>query len=770
METFLLILVIAIFGLIIINKINGINRKITKLENELKKQPKKAFEAAEKKEEFVPYKPETPSRPVPEDIFEPKVPEIKEEFVPPVVIMDTPPPVPVMDTIPVPPPTAQKQKKKINIEKYIGENLFGKIGILILVAGIGFFVKYAIDQNWINEVMRTALGFACGIALLLLAGKLKKKYRAFSSLLAGGAFAVFYVTVAVAYHYYFLFSQPVAFSILVLTTVGMTILATIYDHRELAIIALLGGFISPFIVSSGQGNYMVLFSYILILNTGMFALSLVKKWAELPVISFVLTTTVMLLYTIGTETDGYLDIEVYKDLPRHLFIFASLFYFIFLLPVLSILKNQKTVANNILLILVAVNNFVYLGFGLFYIHYMNLSFKADGLLSLFIGLVNGAVLFWLYKQKKDYKLLIHTMLSLTVVFITITVPLQLDGNWIPILWTSELLVMTWLYIKSRIRLYEYFSLTLIMLVLITFLAAIFRYYHYGDSGIRFLVTHLYTGLAFGVVAILISRYREIFDSGVILRYRPWNQIMIVFSAVIIYYVLGHEIYEHTTGAACTKSLILFSVGYLSLFAVVLKKRFPITRNVKFYRTILFLDTLFFAFDSYIVPIKEFSKRNEVLLSWCLALAVILTFVYIGWQYYRSITQYKLRSGFTVYFTLLATLSWLALENLFLTSMGLHEDGSAGLSVALSIAGFVQMALGMRLHFKVLRKLSLVTLGIVLAKLIIVDLWAMPTVGKIIVFILLGITLLTLSFLYQKLKAVLFEDDEKPQTQDEDEDW
>ena len=65
---------------------------------------------------------------------------------------------------------------------------------------------------------------------------------------------------------------------------------------------------------------------------------------------------------------------------------------------------------------------------------------------------------------------------------------------------------------------------------------------------------------------------------------------------------------------------------------------------------------------------------------------------------------------------------------------------------------------MRLHQKVLRIISLFTLGIVLVKLVLVDLWAMPTVGKIVVFIMLGVILLVLSFLYQKLKDVLFKDD------------
>lgn len=75
-------------------------------------------------------------------------------------------------------------------------------------------------------------------------------------------------------------------------------------------------------------------------------------------------------------------------------------------------------------------------------------------------------------------------------------------------------------------------------------------------------------------------------------------------------------------------------------------------------------------------------------------------------------------------------------------------------------GFVQMGLGMRLHQKLLRMVSLATFGLVLLKLVFDDLWAMPTIGKIIVFIILGLILLILSFLYQKLKDVLFKNDEE----------
>ena len=72
-------------------------------------------------------------------------------------------------------------EKTTNYEKFIGENLFGKIGILVFILGIGYFVKYAIDQNWINEVARTGMGFAVGVVMLGLAHWLHQRYPTFQA-------------------------------------------------------------------------------------------------------------------------------------------------------------------------------------------------------------------------------------------------------------------------------------------------------------------------------------------------------------------------------------------------------------------------------------------------------------------------------------------------------------------------------------------------------------------------------------------------------------
>ena len=106
---------------------------------------------------------------------------------------------------------------------------------------------------------------------------------------------------------------------------------------------------------------------------------------------------------------------------------------------------------------------------------------------------------------------------------------------------------------------------------------------------------------------------------------------------------------------------------------------------------------------------------------------------------------------------LIALSVVSSTRLILLQAGV-TNFSAGLSLSLALTGFAQMLIGMRKHLKEVRMISLFTLGIVLAKLVLNDLWSMPAVGKIITFIVLGVLLLVLSFLYQRLKNVLFDND------------
>ena len=642
------------------------------------------------------------------------------------------------------------KRKQVNYEKFIGENLFGKIGILVFVIGVGFFVKYAIDKDWINETLRTVLGFLTGSALLVVAERLQKKYRTFSSLLAGGAFAVFYLTVAIAFHFYHLFPQTVAFTILIAITLFMSILSILYDRRELAIISLVGGFLAPFLVSTGNGNYLVLFTYMSILNLGMFGLSIYQKWGELPVIAFVFTYVVMGIFLLTGFTTGSTHISV------HLFIFATLFYFIFLLPILRVEAVKK---NRGLLLVIITNNFIYLLLGILFLRNMGLPFKSEGLLSLLIAIINLVLVIWLRMSKKDYKFLIYAMLGLVLTFVSITIPIQLDGNYITLFWAAEMVLLLWLYVKSKIGVYERATQVLMGLTLVSYLMDIYNVLMTSSSSETIFLnssfaTSLFVGLATRAFALLMGRYRSLFTEARYLRYTPWNSIMLLAAAAILYYTFMAEFALHLAGATRSGMMLAFTSAAIFILSYAFKKRFPIKQYTIPYLTAMGMNVLIYAIniwgDQWV-----YTSLTPALLRWFAAAFVIANLYYVARQYYTLI---GLKTPFTVYLNVLALFLWLTMARSFLLQAGV-EDFDAGFSVSLSIAGFIQMALGMRLHQKVLRIISLSTFGIVLLKLVLKDLWAMPTIGKIIVFIILGLILLILSFLYQKLKDVLFKNDE-----------
>ncbi len=660
-------------------------------------------------------------------------------------------------------PTEQPTKKNRNYEKIIGGNLFGKIGIIVFVIGIGLFVKYAISENWISEIARTVLGFFVGSALLFVSERLHKKYRTFSSLLAGGAFAVFYLIIAIAFHYYQLFSQPVAFVLLVGVTVFMSILSVLYDRRELAAISLVGGFLAPFLVSSGDGSYITLFTYIAILNIGMFGLSIYKKWSELVVISFAFTYCIMGLYLFNSDlimNDSSVD---YATEFSNLLLFATLFYFIFLLPIMHVLKNSSQKINRILLSVVISNNFIYLGLGVLFLQHMSLSFKAVGLLSLFIALVNLSLAYFLRKRQQEKTLLTYAIIGLVLTFVSVTVPLQLDGHYITLFWASEMVLLLWLYIKSRMRIYESASLILLLLTLVSYLIDIsYSIEGYYTNLPIFLntvfITNIYTGLMSGVFAYLLASKREQFLTTRYLRYKPWNAIMTVSSAIILYYTFVAEFYMHLKPeVVAEKTVLLFSVVSILGLSVLARKRFPITAHLKLYALAMGVSVLLLIVNS--LNVSPYYTTLFNLLGWVMVAVVVATLYYISRMYYciQGVTR-----GFTIYLNVIASLALVALFYSFLQQMEIKNEFGTGLSIALAVAGFVQMGLGMRLNIKLLRIISFVTFGIVLVKLLLIDLWAMATIGKIIVFVLLGLMLLVLSFFYQKKKDVLYknDDDEK----------
>lgn len=645
-------------------------------------------------------------------------------------------------------PRPRKERKPVNYEKYIGENLFGKIGILILVLGMGLFVKYAIDNEWINETLRTILGFGVGGLLLFVAWRLKDSYRTFSSLLAGGAFAIFYVTVAIAYHYYGLFSQTAAFILLVLFTGFMSSLSILYNRRELAIIALVGGFIAPFLVSSGDGSYLMLFTYVMILDLGMFGLSIYKKWGELPVICFALTWIVFAGYTYATD----LDLMGGAQLTR-LLIFSIAFYLIFLLSVASIVRINIRRINQYLLGVIGLNNFVFLFFALCLLYNMELERNYKGLITLFVAAINFVLFFWIKRKGEHFTFLMHTLLGIALTFVSVTIPIQLEGTFITLFWASEVMIILWFYNRFRLRIYEIFAWILPVLTLSSYGMDVFHGFaeaRNGDSTLfinGLFATGIFTGLSYWVDAWLV-RPTRISTKGPLLT-----------GCVVLYIAFVFDFYSYIDPEIVSFSYIeTFTVAVLFAANVLLGKNYlPVSRNAGGYGLLLGLSLFLFVGMSFWVGDESRFFIPRFLL-W-LSLLLIGGHIFIlGRYYYKEFDARDKRThGMTLYICILSTVLLAVGTNNLLNQLGLPDELSAGFSISLSLAGFMQMAAGMRLHLKVVRMISLATFSIVLLKLVMVDLWLLPTIGKVVVFIIIGVILLVLSFLYQKLKTALFDD-------------
>ena len=643
-----------------------------------------------------------------------------------------------------------------NFEKYIGENLFGKIGILIFIIGIGFFVKYAIDQNWINETARTLMGYAVGAGMLVLAERLHKRYHTFSSLLAGGAFGIYYLITAIAFHYYALFSHTIAFVILCVTTIFMSAVSVLYDRKELAVTALVGGFIAPFIISTDSSSIISLQIYITILNIGMFCLAMYKKWAILPMVSFAFTYIILW----GTTALGsFSDSESVTTYPT-LFAFATLFYVIFLLPVVFILRTQYGENTRLgLLGIITANSFMYLIYGDFLLQHFEASSDTTAYLAFFIAAVNLAIHLYLRFRVEGQDTLRNLMLGLAVTFASMGIPILFSAANVLMVWAAESVLLLWLFTKEKNRIYELASAVLLLLTLgaLAYYRTTDTFIHdTGDSlffnGAFFVTT--FVSIAYYVVAVIMQFNKELFsDTKRLIAYTPCNAIAYALGFSILFLAFRDNFHFHLEQPISEYASLLTANIMLLGGALILRKRFEISENKLAYEISLYLAGILFA-----MTVWNYTAPEGLLLRWLMALVTIAHMAYcMRGQLLVTSNQRNLH----IEYSIISTLMWLTLTRLLLITFN-EVNFSTAFSLSLGIAAFILMCIGMRYHSKEIRIVSLAEFGIVIGKLILNDVWAMPALGKIIVFISLGAILLILSFLYQKLKDALFNEEEQEQ--------
>lgn len=684
------------------------------------------------------------------------------------------------------------KEKNPDLEKFIGENLINKLGILILVLGISYFVKFAIDKNWINEPARVGIGILCGSLVMLIANKLRKKYAAFSSVLVAGAIAIFYFTIAIAFHEYKLFSQEVAFAIMVIITIFSCFVSLSYNKIELAVLSLIGGFAVPFMISTGSGNYIVLFTYIIILNIGITLLAFYKKWNLVNILAFIFT---VLLF------GGWFIQDNQSDAPHYLggLLFAFAFYIIFI--VTNIINNLRTKAvfSKAQLTMLFAATIFFFAVGMVTLNSYHPEYK--GLFTAGLAILNLFFAWFLYKKFSLDKVAVYMLIGLTLTFITLAIPIQFKGNYITLFWAAEAVLLMWLAKKSNIKSYRFASVIVHALAIGSLVIDWTQ--KYNDEAILNIVINPIFGTGIFVVASLFAVFFLLKNETLHLpffaaEFNSTKYRKFVFIAGIIFlYLVGliealfQAVYHIDNDNSAVSIPATYHLLFTAAIAFVLFRRKK-QYNLEIVNIIACVNIILFAFT--FLSFSFFENRAYVdgtsmyKIAFNLHYIMLAITVFFGVLIYQSnkekpvfrIFNNKVFIWVAAFILVVIASKEVLLHGLkLLTEPMQSQDLSSYKQISFAtqkviktafpvlwgILAFIFLIFGIKKQIKSVRIIALVLLGITIVKLFTYDINNISETGKIIAFILLGVLILIISFVYQKIKVLVI-DDSKEEINDE----
>jgi uncharacterized membrane protein len=201
--------------------------------------------------------------------------------------------------LPAPGAPARAAEPTINWERFLGVNLFAWVGGLALFLGVAFFIKYAFEHDLISPAMRVVIGLAVGLGALVTGLWLsRERYAATVQTLCGSGILILYADVFASHAFYHFIDPLAAFALMSLVTATAFLLAVRLEAQPIAILGLLGGFLTPPLLSTGEDRPVGLFSYVALLDAGLIAVALHRRWDHLVLLSGAATVVMELGWNI----------------------------------------------------------------------------------------------------------------------------------------------------------------------------------------------------------------------------------------------------------------------------------------------------------------------------------------------------------------------------------------------------------------------------------------------------------------------------------------
>jgi len=465
---------------------------------------------------------------------------------------------------------------------FTGGNLLVRIGGVILFFGLAFLVKYVAEHTTVSLETRLVFVGLVGMVLIVLGWKFKTKEGAYGQILQGVGIAVLYLVIYGASKFYTLLSFESAFLWMFVVVIFGSFLALRQSSLPLALFSTTGGFLVPILTSTGEGSHVILFTYYLFLNLGIFFMAWKEAWRVLNLVGFVFTFVIATSWGVLRYSP-----ELFATTEPFLVLFFLMYLVI---SILFVGKNQKHLIDSTLLfglpsvvfpLQVALTSHTEYGAG----------YSAIIMGSLYL------ILSKVLQNKTPNRLLLESFFGLGILFLTIAIPYFFDADITAAFWAVESSAVVWLAIKQKRNFARYLGEFLLFLSVGLYLFEALR------NTMSFSV---YLGYLIVVSATLFSAFlqymhREKFVEGVmlsvvylILSFSVWMISVISLSLWIDVYQFWHKV---LLGFIVGTGIYAFVEHFFKwkLIVKMLQAMFPIGG-------VLFLSTIFFN-SSYFHPFE-----------------------------------------------------------------------------------------------------------------------------------------------------------------------
>lgn len=701
------------------------------------------------------------------------VPVVAEKVTP---VMEPAPVTPLVKEKPIAPQPQPKPAEKSSMESFLGENLASKIGIAVILIGIGVGVKYAIDKNLMGPAMRIALGYLAGAILIGFGLFSKRKYGNLSAVMFAGGMAALYFVTFMAYDFYGLMPKLTAFGLMVVFTIVTSVAAVWYNNQIIAIIGLIGAYAVPFLLSDGTGKVLHLFVYVTIINVGILYLAFRKTWDSIYIMAFSCTWFIFFVLWLN----GIFN-HAKWDVPSQ-FGFLCVFYVLFYAALVANKLHRKSPVSGGDITVLCIHSVLAFTFGTALVDEMEGSWNTNGIFALVFAATH-LVVAMILKWKQDIDHLYYLALGFALMFATASVPMFFEVRGITIVWSIEAALFFWIGRRKNFPFLEKVSYIPLGLSI----ASMYMLWRFEmPSDMRPLINPIFfTGLIFSAAFLFIASIHFVDQKkGVESKLDPFYsglaQTSFYLGLLALYLTIGVEIYHYWLGKYHYALDDEYFIVYQLIFSMIymgaiqlLNRYFLKDRSVAITTGMTALVVLFtfltlglyklsdqgymFSSNWYDeLEVKPVFARSLRYISY-----VVLAFMLFSvWLTQKSMsTTRQFRRGMEIAFHI--TFVWICCAELVHIKQ-LNGGGDlyrAGLTIFGGSYSFVLIGYGIWKKKPHLRKLALVLFGVTLVKLFAYDLSRVDSGSKTIAFISLGVLLLVISFLYTKYKDFILDDDE-----------